>query len=32
VLFVAYHALAGTIGYFSCFWFNCQIYGSIKVD
>lgn len=22
----------GTIGYFSCFWFNLQIYGSIKVD
>ena len=24
--------LTGTIGYFSCFWFNCQIYASIKVD
>lgn len=23
---------AGTIGYYSCFWFNCQIYASIKVD
>lgn len=24
--------VTGTIGYFSCLWFNCQIYGSIKVD
>ena len=24
--------ITGTIGYMSCFWFNCQIYGSIKVD
>lgn len=24
--------ITGTIGYFSCFWFNCQIYSSIKVD
>lgn len=24
--------VTGTIGYFSCFWFNRQIYASIKVD
>lgn len=24
--------ITGTIGYFSCFWFNHQIYSSIKVD
>lgn len=24
--------LTGTIGYIACFWFNFQIYGSIKVD
>lgn len=24
--------LTGTIGYMASFWFNCQIYGSIKVD
>ena len=27
-----YYRIAGTLGYFSCFWFNVQIYGSIKVD
>lgn len=24
--------VCGAVGYFSCLWFNCQIYGSIKVD
>ena len=24
--------VTGTIGFFACFWFNLQIYGSIKVD
>lgn len=24
--------ITGTIGFYSCFWFNTQIYGSIKVD
>lgn len=24
--------VTGTIGYLSCFYFNCKIYGSIKVD
>jgi transmembrane 9 superfamily protein 2/4 len=24
--------ITGTIGFFACFWFNIQIYGSIKVD
>lgn len=24
--------VTGTIGFYSCFWFNCQIYSSIKVD
>jgi hypothetical protein len=32
MLRIACPVLSGTIGYFSCFWFNCQIYGSIKVD
>lgn len=24
--------ITGTIGFFSCYWFNIQIYGSLKVD
>lgn len=24
--------VAGTIGFYSCYWFNLQIYGSLKVD
>jgi transmembrane 9 superfamily member 2/4 len=24
--------VTGTIGFTACFWFNLQIYGSIKVD
>jgi transmembrane 9 superfamily member 2/4 len=24
--------IAGTIGFYSCYWFNLQIYGSLKVD
>jgi len=24
--------LTGVVGYFSCFWFICKIYASIKVD
>jgi transmembrane 9 superfamily protein 2/4 len=32
IISLAFFIIAGTIGYFACFWFNCKIYGSIKVD
>ena len=32
IICFTFFLVTGTIGYFSCFWFNCQIYGSIKVD
>jgi len=32
VIGLSFFLITGTIGYFSCFWFNLQIYGSIKVD
>jgi len=32
IIAFTFFLLTGTIGYMSCFWFNCQIYGSIKVD
>jgi len=32
IISFTFFLITGTIGYFSCFWFNMQIYGSIKVD
>ena len=32
IIAFTFFLLTGTIGYIACFWFNCQIYGSIKVD
>lgn len=32
IIGITFFLITGTIGYFSCFWFNQQIYGSIKVD
>lgn len=32
IISITFFLITGTIGYFSCFWFNLQIYGSIKVD
>lgn len=32
IICFTFFLVTGTIGYFTCFWFNCQIYGSIKVD
>lgn len=32
IIAFTFFLITGTIGYVSCFWFNCQIYGSIKVD
>lgn len=32
IICFTFFLVTGTIGYFSCFWFNCQIYASIKVD
>jgi transmembrane 9 superfamily member 2/4 len=29
---LTFFLITGTIGFYSCFWFNTQIYGSIKVD
>lgn len=29
---LSFFLITGTIGYYSCLWFNWQIYGSIKVD
>lgn len=29
---ITFFLITGTIGYFACFWFNYQIYSSIKVD
>lgn len=32
IICFTFFLITGTIGYFSCFWFNCKIYASIKVD
>eukprot|EP01038_Epipyxis_sp_PR26KG_P016091 gene16091-21859_t len=32
IISITFFLITGTIGYLSSFWFNCQIYGSIKVD
>ena len=32
IISFTFFLITGTIGYFSCFWFNCKIYSSIKVD
>jgi len=32
IICFTFFLVTGTIGYLSCFWFNCQIYASIKVD
>jgi transmembrane 9 superfamily protein 2/4 len=32
IISITFFLITGTIGYYSCFWFNLQIYGSIKVD
>lgn len=32
VIGITFFLITGTIGYLACFWFNCKIYGSIKVD
>jgi transmembrane 9 superfamily member 2/4 len=32
VISLTFFLITGTIGFFSCYWFNTQIYGSIKVD
>lgn len=32
IISFTFFLITGTIGYFSCFWFNYQIYSSIKVD
>mmetsp|Transcript_738 Transcript_738/g.1274 ORF Transcript_738/g.1274 Transcript_738/m.1274 type:complete len:645 (+) Transcript_738:81-2015(+) len=32
IICFTFFLITGTIGYFSCFWFNWQIYNSIKVD
>jgi transmembrane 9 superfamily protein 2/4 len=32
IISFTFFLLTGTIGYIASFWFNCQIYGSIKVD
>lgn len=29
---LTFFLITGTIGFYSCYWFNTQIYGSIKVD
>lgn len=32
IIAMTFFLITGTIGYLSCFWFNLQIYASIKVD
>jgi len=32
IISLTFFLITGTIGFFACFWFNCKIYGSIKVD
>jgi transmembrane 9 superfamily member 2/4 len=32
IVSLTFFLITGTIGFYSCFWFNTQIYGSIKVD
>jgi fluoride ion exporter CrcB/FEX/transcription elongation factor Elf1 len=32
IICFSFFIVTGTIGYYSCFWFNSKIYGSIKVD
>ena len=32
IISFTFFLITGTIGYYSCLWFNLQIYGSIKVD
>ncbi len=32
IICFTFFLVTGTIGYYSCFWFNTKIYGSIKVD
>ena len=32
ILSLSFFLLTGTVGFFSCYWFNIKIYNSIKVD
>ena len=32
IISILFFLVTGTIGYYSCLWFNVKIYGSIKVD
>jgi transmembrane 9 superfamily protein 2/4 len=32
IISLTFFIVTGTIGFIACFWFNCIIYGSIKVD